>query len=63
MTHYAGLDVSMRETAICIVNDTGATVWERKVATDPETIARALRTHAPKLARAGMETGPSAVWL
>lgn len=63
MTLYAGLDVSMKETAICIVSDTGLRVWEGKVPTCVETIANVLLTRAPGLTRAGMETGPCAVWL
>ena len=63
MTHYAGLDVSLKETAICVVDKAGFVVWEGKVGTTIETIASALTRHAPKLERVGMETGPIAVWL
>ena len=41
----------------------GCVVWQGKVATQPEAIASVLGRHAPQLARAGMETGPVAVWL
>lgn len=41
----------------------GAVVWQGKVHTQIETIAEALARHAPELERAGMETGPVAVWL
>jgi transposase len=60
---YAGLDVSVRETAICVVGADGETIWEGKVATGVGEIHEALRRQAPELARAGMETGPVAVWL
>ena len=63
MTHYAGLDVSVKETAICVIDAVGAVVWQGKVHTQIETIAEALARHAPELERAGMETGPVAVWL
>lgn len=63
MTKHAGLDVSLRETSICVVDDAGAVCWEGKVATDIDAIAVALRRHAPELVRVGMETGPMAVWL
>ena len=63
MKHYAGLDVSLETTSICIVDEAGRIVAERKVATCPDAIARELRAEAPGLARAGIETGPLAVWL
>ena len=63
MTHYAGRDVSLKETAICVVDATGAVVWQGKVSTTLEAIASILARHAPALERAGMETGPVAVWL
>ena len=63
MTHCAGLDVSLKETAICVVAGDGSVVWQGKVATGIETIASTLARHAPELDRAGMETGPVAVWL
>ena len=39
---YAGLDVSLKETAICIVDDAGKIVFERMVPTDPQVIAKCL---------------------
>ena len=63
MRHYAGLDVSTKETAICVLDQEGRRTWEGKVASDPTVIARALRRHAPCLERACLETGPMAVWL
>jgi transposase len=38
MKHCAGLDVSVKETAICIVDESGKVVQETKVATEPEAI-------------------------
>lgn len=63
MTHYAGLDVSLETTAICLVDEAGRITAEKKVPTCPETIATWLGKHASSLERAGMETGPLAVWL
>lgn len=60
---YAGLDVSLKETAICVIDGDGDIAWEGKVATDVAKIGEVLRQHAPALAKAGMETGPVAVWL
>ena len=61
MKHYAGLDVSQQTTSICIVDEEGTIVAERKVATCPDAIATMLEPF--KLARAGLETGPLSVWL
>lgn len=63
MTLYAGLDVSTRETAICVVDGVGSVVWEGKVPTTVEAIADTLATRAAGLVRVGMETGPISVWL
>jgi hypothetical protein len=40
MKHYVGLDVAMKETAICIVDDQRGIVREGKAATEPEAFAR-----------------------
>ena len=39
MKHYVGLDVSMKETSICVVDETRTVVKEGKVGSEPETIA------------------------
>ncbi len=61
MKYYAGLDVSQQTTSICIVDDEGKIVAERKVASCPDAIAEALEPFA--ITRAGLETGPLSVWL
>lgn len=38
MKHSVGLDVSVKETAICIVDETGKVVRESKAATEPQAI-------------------------
>ena len=53
MTHYAGLDVALKETAICVIAADGSVVWQGKVTTLLEAIVSALARHAPELARAG----------
>ena len=40
MEHFAGLDVSVKETSICIVDDTGRIIRETKVASEPEALLR-----------------------
>jgi transposase len=67
MTHttatYAGLDVSLKETAICIIDETGKVLFEGKVATDPQFIAQCLAKRAPGLGRVGLESGSTSAWL
>ena len=39
MAHFVGLDVSVQETSVCVVDDVGKVLCERKVRTGPEDIA------------------------
>ena len=55
--------MSLKETAVCIVDDTGMIVFERMVPTDPQVIAKCLVKHAPGLERFGLESGPTSAWL
>jgi transposase len=63
MEHYVGLDVSLKLTAICIVDRTGKIEREGVVASDPEAIAAFIKLHAPHVARIGLETGATSTWL
>jgi len=63
MEHYVGLDVSLKLTAICIVDRTGKIAREGMVASDPETIAAFIKSHAPHVVRVGLETGATSTWL
>jgi transposase len=63
MKKYAALDVSMEQTAICVVDETGKKIIEGKVPTDPDAIVTWLGQKAAGLTKVGMETGPLAVWL
>ena len=63
MKQYVGLDVSLKLTAICIVDQTGKIEREGMVASNPEAIAAFIKSHAPHVARVGLETGATATWL
>jgi transposase len=63
MEHYVGLDVSLKLTAICIVDRTGKIEREGVVASEPEAIAAFIKSYAPNVVRIGLETGPTATWL
>jgi len=58
MDHFAGLDVSVKETSVCIVNDTGRIVREVKVASEPEALLAVLKNPAYHFERIGLEAGP-----
>ena len=62
MTHYAGLDVSQKETTICVVDEQGRRLWRGTAPTDPEALTEILRQHGCDL-RIGVETGPLMPWL
>ena len=55
MQHYVGLDVSLKQTAVCAVDQTGKIQREGMVASDPDAIARFIAAHAPHAARIGLE--------
>lgn len=60
---YVGLDVSLEQTAICIVDGNGHRVFEGQATSDPEAIAMELRAHGDSFARVGFEAGPLSQWL
>ena len=63
MNDYAGLDVSLEETSIALVDETGRIVREAKVASEIEAIDAWLRSAGGKIARVGLEAGPLSSWL
>src|SRR6195256_2191910 len=63
MEYYVGLDVSLKQTSICVVDQTGSVVREGVIDSDPEAIAEFVRSNAPGVVRVGLETGPTATWL
>ena len=63
MDHFAGLDVSVKETSVCIVDDTGKIVREVKVASEPEDLLQILSNAAYHFKRIGLEAGPLSQWL
>ena len=63
MDHFAGLDVSVRKTSVCTVDDTGKIVREVKVASEPEALLAVLKNPAYHFKRIGLEAGPLSQWL
>ena len=62
MDHFAGLDVSVKETSVCIVDDTGKIVREVKAASEPEALLAVLTNPAYRFKRIGLEAGPEKKW-
>jgi len=63
MTFYVGLDVSLNETAICIVDATGKIVREGKAESEPDAIVTWLGLATGPYERVGLEAGPLSPWL
>jgi transposase len=63
MTHSVGIDVSLETSSICIVDETGLTVREAIVESEPEALAAALLATNLTFARVGLEAGPLSQWL
>ena len=63
MEHFAGLDVSVKETSVCIVDDAGKIVREVKVASEPGALLQELAKSAYRFKRIGLEAGPLSQWL
>src|SRR5271154_650610 len=63
MTRFAGLDVSVRETSVCVVDAAGKVLAERKVATEPDDLIELLRSISSEYGRIGLEAGPLSQWL
>src|SRR5215218_9889752 len=63
MEHYAGIDVSLERSSVCVVDATGRIVRETKVASEPEALVRLFGQLGLPLARIGLEAGPLSQWL
>ena len=63
MEHFVGLDISVKETSVCVVDDTGRTVREVKVASEPEALLTVLKNPGYRFKRIGLEAGPLSQWL
>ena len=53
MAHFVGLDVSVKETAVCVVDEAGKVVCEQKVATEPDDIVTLLTSIGVNSAASG----------
>ena len=63
MDHYAGIDVSLELSSVCVVDATGRIVREAKVASEPEALVAWFGGLGIEVARIGLEAGPLSQWL
>src|SRR6266536_3571862 len=63
MAHFVGLDVSVKETSLCVVDDAGKVILEQKVPTEPTDIIAILTSLGVSYGRIGIEAGPLSQWL
>ena len=63
MEYYAGIDVSLESSSICVVDATGRIVREAKVASEPEALTAWCKGLGFDIARIGLEAGPLSQWL
>ena len=63
MEHYAGIDVSLEQSSVCVVDGTGRIVWEARVASEPGALIRFFDQLGRVVTRIGLEAGPLSQWL
>ena len=61
--YFIGIDVSTKESALCILDSNGKIVRETKLPSDSEIIARFIADTGLAIERIGLESGCTAAWL
>lgn len=63
MEHYAGIDVSLKQSSVCVMDGSGRIVREAKVASDPDSLVGWFCELGLSVGRIGLEAGPLSQWL
>ena len=63
MEYYAGIDVSLESSSVCVVDANGRIVREAKVVSEPEALIAWFEGLKVRPSRIGLEAGPLSQWL
>jgi transposase len=63
MTYFAGIDVSLEASSICVVDADGEIIREVKIASEPEALVKFFQEAGFAVRRIGLEAGPLSQWL
>lgn len=63
MQHFAGLDVSLEETAVCVIDEAGAMVRQARVPSEPEALVAFFQGLGLAMERIGLEACSLSAWL
>ena len=63
MEHYAGIDVSLESSSVCVVDASGKIAREGKIASEPGALIAWFGSLGLELSRLGLEAGPQSQWL
>lgn len=63
MDYYAGIDVSLAQSSVCVVDASGKIMRETNVASEPEALSRHFAELGFPVVRIGLEAGPLSQWL
>src|SRR5918912_554254 len=63
MDYYAGIDVALKDSSVCVMDATGRILREAKVASEPEALVAWFRRLGLAVTRIGLEAGPLSQWL
>ena len=63
MNYYAGIDVSLEASSVCVIDGSGKIVREGKVASEAEALIAWFGSLGLSLTRLGLEAGPLSQWL
>ena len=63
LNQYVGLDVSLKETSISVIDEADKTIWRGRSMSTPDDIAEKVQARAPHAVRIGLECGQLSNWL